>query len=311
MRLRSPILTIAVAVMAVALSTAVILPPHLSAQASKPIVVTSFSILGDLTRQVAGDAVELHSLVGPDADAHTFEPTPADAVLLAKAQLVLVHGMDFDPWFDRLLGASGSRALRVEVSRGLPDPIQAGDHDEHDHGDLDPHVWHDVNNALFMVGQIRDALIRIDGANAAVYQANAARYVGELQTLDRWILDQVGALPTERRKLMTSHESLNYLARRYGFQLIGAALPLSTEAADPFASQVAALVESVKAADVPAIFVENVTNRVIVERIAEAAGVKVAPPLYTDALGAAGGPADTYMKLMQHNIQTIVGALRP
>jgi ABC-type Zn uptake system ZnuABC Zn-binding protein ZnuA len=162
-----------------------------------------------------------------------------------------------------------------------------------------------------MVGQIRDALIRIDGANAAVYQANAARYVGELQTLDRWILDQVGALPTERRKLMTSHESLNYLARRYGFQLIGAALPLSTEAADPFASQVAALVESVKAADVPAIFVENVTNRVIVERIAEAAGVKVAPPLYTDALGAAGGPADTYMKLMQHNIQTIVGALRP
>lgn len=270
-------------------------------------VVASFSILGDLVRQVGGERVDLRVLVGPESDAHTFDPSPADTAAVAEAALVFENGLGFEPWFDRLYAASRSSAKRVVVTAGLAGLIRT---DKDARGEVDPHVWHDVQHAMHMVRVIRDALVQADPANAAAYSANAERYLAELQELDAWIVARVATLPPERRKLVTTHDTFAYFARRYGFVIVGTALgSVSTEAADPSAAQVAALVQEIKAAGVPAIFAENVSNPRLMERIASVAGVQLAPGLYTDALGRPGSPGDSYVKMIRSNVERIVVAL--
>jgi zinc/manganese transport system substrate-binding protein len=276
--------------------------------ASRPKVVATFSILGDLVQQVGGDLVELRTLVGPDGDAHTFEPAPADAVSLAQADIIFENGLDFEPWLDRVYTASGSQAERVAVTDGVtPGQIAAGD----EAGSIDPHAWQDVTATLSMVELIRDALAAADPPHAAAYQANAAGYLATLQTLDSDIQQMVDTLPAERRRLVTNHDALGYFARRYGFEILGDALgSISTEASAPSAAQLASLVEEIKAAGVPAIFTENVENSAVIRQVAQEAGVVVAPPLYTDALGLPGTAGDSYLKMMRYNAETIVAALK-
>jgi ABC-type Zn uptake system ZnuABC Zn-binding protein ZnuA len=185
-------------------------------------------------------------------------------------------------------------------------------HDEHghSHGEYDPHVWHDPNNAMVMVEAIRNALVGADPANAAVYALNADAYLDELRTLDSYIVDAVAQVPEARRKLVTTHDTFGYFARRYGFTVLGTALgSLSTEAADPAAGQIAELVEAIRAAGVPAIFAENIANPALMETIAAEAGVELAPTLYTDALGESGSPGATYLDMVRFNGDTIVTAL--
>jgi len=179
------------------------------------------------------------------------------------------------------------------------------------HGEIDPHVWQDPINTIHMVQAIRDRLAQADPANARTYPANAEPYTVELRRLDAWIVDQVQTVPQERRGLVTSHNTFGYFARRYGFEAAGTALESSsTEAADPSGAKLAMLVENIKAAQVPAIFAENVRNPKLLERVAAAAGVQLAPPLYTDSLGKARGDGDTYLKMMRYNVLTIVQALK-
>ncbi len=270
----------------------------------KPKVIATFSVLEDFVREVAGDKVELVTLVGPDGDAHEFQPTPQDVAAIGDASIVFEIGAGFEShWFDKAFQASGSKAERVVVSRGMM-------LDMHE-GEADPHIWHQVGNAVHMVEKVRDGLIEIDPANASHYRSNAKRYVAKLGVLDDWIVQQVKPLPQERRKLVTSHDTFGYFAKRYGFTVAGSVLPsFSTEAADPSAADFAALVEKIKKEGVPAIFCETSHNAKLVNRLAEAAGVKVAPPLYTDALGPAGNPGATYDGMMRHNVTTIVEALR-
>jgi ABC-type Zn uptake system ZnuABC Zn-binding protein ZnuA len=293
--------------------------------------VASFSILGDLVRNVGGDHIDLRVLVPAGADTHTFEPTPADSAALAKANLIVEIGVGYEGWLDALAKGAGTRATRVAVTQGM-DLIRAeahadekhekhdekpGErtpdkhaHDEHGSSEFDPHVWHDVQRAIHMTGVIRDALIQVDAANAARYRANADRYIAELQALDAWIVARAGAVPPERRKLVTSHDTFSYFARRYGFEIIGTALgSISTEASEPSAGAFAQLVKEIKAAGVPAIFAENVSNPKLMERLAAEAGVTLVPGLYTDALGPPGSAGDTYIKLMRHNVSTITTAL--
>jgi len=282
-------------------------------------VVATFSILGDLVRSVGGDGVELTLLVGPGQDAHTFQPSPADGAKLARADLVFENGLGFEGWLEELYRASGSRARRVVVTEGIAAQKGGPAHAEgeaeaeagHSNGELDPHVWQDVRLASHMAGRIGEALAQADPASAALYRANAERYQQELRTLDAWVVDQVQSLPEARRTLVTNHDSLGYFASRYGFTILGTAIPgVSTEASEPAAADLVKLIGRIKSAQVPAIFVENVANPKLMERIAREAGVAVAPPLYTDALGPPGSPVDSYPKMVRHNVSTIVGALR-
>ncbi|MBA3416513.1 MAG: zinc ABC transporter substrate-binding protein [Chloroflexia bacterium] len=323
-------------------------PPEVSrAQspaAAEPLrVVATFSILGDLVAAVGGDAIELRTIVAAGTDAHTFEPAPDDAIALGEADLVFANGLGFEPWFDQLAEGADAPLPVVVVTDGLEPREAGGEHadeehadeehaedeahadeesgheegeehadeeGDHDHGADDPHVWHDVRNAMAMTEAIRDALIAADPAAAAIYEANATAALAELEALDAWVVEQVATLPEERRKLVTSHDTFGYFADRYGFAVVGTAFDsLSTEGGGPAAREIADLVGEIEAAGVPVIFGENVQNPELMEAVAEEAGVALAPTLYTDALGAPGEEADSYEAMVRHNVETIVAAL--
>jgi len=288
-------------------------------------VVATYSILGDMVQNVGGEAIELKVLVGRDGDVHTFEPTPQDGVALKDAQVIFENGLEFEAWLDELYAASNAQAVRAAVSDGI-EPLAAsveGEHhaeheeqeahseEEHEHGEFDPHIWHSAANAAQMVKNIQNALSAVDPANAAVYQANAEKYLTEIAALETYIKEQVNTLPAERRKLVTTHDTLGYFARDYGFEIVGTALgSISTESGDPAADELAELVNDIKLAGVPSIFAENVANEKLMSQMAVEAGVKLAPMLYTDALGPSGSAGETYLKLMRYNVETIVEALK-
>ena len=270
-------------------------------------VVATFSILGDVAAQVGGDAIKVDTLVGPDGDAHTFEPSPKDGILLHQAQLIFEIGLAFETWLDKLYEASESQAARVVVSQGLT-LLSARSEDDHD---VDPHIWQDVQHVIHITQRVREALIQVAPTEAERYRANAARYIEALQVLDTWVVAQAQSLPASRRKLVTSHDSLGYFAKRYGFTIVGAALGTSTEAAEPSAGAVAALMTRIAAEGAPAIFVENMHNPKLMQRIAVETGVRLPAPLYTDALGPPGSAGATFIQMMRYNVTTIVNALQP
>lgn len=298
--------------------------------AGKLNVVATYSILGDLVKNVGGDKINLRVLVGPDSDPHSYEPTPADSVALAEAKVVFENGLEFETWLDSLFSASGSRATRVTVTDGIellkaeegqehedehghegtPGADEHKEAEGHEHGEYDPHVWHSVTNARQLVKNIQAALVAADPANRATYDANAQAYLAELDALDAFIKAQVNTLPPERRKLVTSHDTFSYFARDYGFEVVATALPAAAEAVEPSAQEFARLVEEIKAAGVPAIFAENTLNPGLMERLAAESGVKLGPTLYTDALGQPGTEGDTFVKMMRYNVQALIGALK-
>lgn len=304
-----------------ALLAALVLPAGVRAQtpAAAPLhVVATFSVLGDLTQAVGGDAIQLTTLIGPGVDAHTYDPSPADLAMLEQADVIVENGLGFEPWLDNFLDSTNFHGERIIASDSITprhtdesDHAAAEGHDEaHAHAGDDPHVWHSVPNAIVMVGNIRDGLQGADPDRASAYDASAAAKIADLQQLDAWVREQVATLPEDRRKLVTSHDTFGYFADTYGFQIIGTALgSLSTEAGDPSARQIAQLIGQIRESGVPAIFAENVANPDLMESIAAEAGVALAPPLYSDALGAPGTPGDTYDGMMRSNVETIVQAL--
>ena len=265
-------------------------------------VVATYSVLGDIVKNVGGDRIALSVLVGPDADTHTFEPTPKENVLLAKAEVVFENGLHFEHWLDKLYQASGCKAPRVVASDGV-EPIELA---ASPIKEVDPHIWHDVANAMVMTEQVRDGLIAVDGANAEYYQQSAQKYLGRLAALDHWVIDTLKDIPDEHRKLVTSHDTFGYFARRYGFTVVGAAIEsATTEAADPSAAQIAQLVDKIKAAGVNTVFTEAMRNPKLMGSVAREAHVQVAPQLYTDALGLQDSDADSYIKMMEHNVRIL------
>jgi zinc/manganese transport system substrate-binding protein len=288
-----------------------------------PKVVATFSVLGDLVKQVGGDRVQLHVLVGPNGDAHTYEPVPKDAALLRDAALVFENGIGFDPWIDGLVASSGTKAKRVRVTNGIeirkPEPdVLAGPGKErptcaHGHtacrGDQDPHVWHDVANAIVMVENIAQALIDADPAYAGNYRLNRDAYIKTLRELDAWVAREVRTIPEKRRVIVTGHDTFGYFAARHGFRTTSILGSVSTEAADPSAKEFAEVVRDVKSLGVAAVFAENISNPRMAEQVARQAGVQVRT-LYTDALGGDGTPVRSYVELVRHNVTTMVEALK-
>lgn len=276
-------------------------------------VVATFSVLGDLVHQVGGDQVALTLLVGPDSDAHTYEPSPADSAALADAQVIVENGVGFESWLDDMVTASGTKATRVVASEGVTLRAAGAQEDAaaHDHGEFDPHVWHNVRNTMQMVKNIQAGLSAADPAHASTYQANADAYLKVLTDLDAYVVAQTATIPAEKRRIVTNHDALGYFCDAYGFMLVGDVLgALSTEAAEPSAQDLAKLADRVRAENVNVIFTENVVSSDVADALARETGVRIGGALYTDALSAPGGPADTYEKMIRANIDTIVGALK-
>ncbi len=276
------------------------------AHADKINAIATTSIIGDVVKNVAGEAVHLVVLVGPDGDAHEYEPIPADSINIAKADIILENGLRLEHWLDKLYSASGSKAKRIIVSQGVsPRVFEGNPHD------VDPHAWQDVSNVVIYTKNIRDALVAIDPANKDKYFTNANDYIRQLQALDAWVLAQVAAIPVDQRKLVTNHDALGYFAKTYGFKMIGAVTPsATTEAADPSAKQTADLLNIIKSNGVHAIFSENMANPKLARTLAQEAGVVVGPELYTDALGPLGSEGETYLKMMRHNVKIFVEYLK-
>jgi zinc/manganese transport system substrate-binding protein len=271
----------------------------LPARAEPLKVVASFSILGDLVRNVGGPSVEVTTLVGPDSDAHVYSPTPADAKKIADAKLIIVNGLGFEGWLPRLVQASGGKVKIVTATDGIA-PLRLGN-------DADPHAWQSVGNAKVYVANIRTALSAADPANAERYRANAEAYLAKLDALDREVRDAMAKLPPARRKVISTHNAFGYFAAAYGIEFI-APLGVSTES-EPSARDIAKIITQVKQAKIPAVFLENVTDPRLMQRISAETGAKVGGTLYSDGLTGEKGDAPTYIDMVRHNIKALTRAL--
>lgn len=309
-----------------------------AAHAAEPLpVVASFSILGDIVREVGGDDIRLGTLVGSDGDAHEYEPTPGDAKKLAAAKVLFVNGLDFEAWLPRLVKASGFAGATVVASKGVTprkfashgDGHEHGakdhdhgdkDHDHahahgadeghhHHHGDADPHAWQNLANGVIYARNVADGLAAADPAHADAYRKRADAYVARLQAADAAARKTFAAIPAERRKVVTSHDAFGYFGDAYGVDFI-AAMGIST-AAEPSAGDVARIIEQVKRDKVPAVFVENITSPRLVQQIARETGAKVGGTLYSDALSKPGQPGATYLEMFEWNVRQLAAALQP
>ena len=286
----------------------------LPAHAAEPLrVVASFSLLGDLVQQVGGDRVAVTTLVGPGADGHVFQPTPAHARQVGQAQLVVSNGLGYEGWMPRLLQSTGYKGPQVVTTKGVK-PIagtRGHNHDhghKHDHGRHDPHAWQSVPNVITYVKNIADGLCTADAAGCPAYRANAERYTAELKTLDADIRAAWAPIPAAQRKVITSHAAYAYYGQAYGVRFLSPQ-GVSTES-EASAKGVAQLVRQIRKEGIKALFVENVSDPRLIEQIARETGVKPSGQLYSDSLTPTGGGAPTYVELMRANTARLVNAVR-
>lgn len=295
--------------LAAALAAALLAPA--AAQAEPVKAVASFSILADLVREIGGDRVAVEALVGPDGDAHVFSPSPADARKVSEARLLVENGLGLEGWMSKLGKAARSQAIVVVASKGVkPRAMEEDDHGHahgHDHGEADPHAWQDVANVKIYATNVRDGLIAADPEGRASYEAKASAYLAKLDALDAEIRAAWARVPAERRKIITSHDAFGYYAAAYGVEIV-APQGVSTET-EASAKDVARIIRQIKAQKIPAVFVETISDRRLVERIARETGAKIGGALYSDALSRPGGPAATYLDMMRSNLREMTGAL--
>ncbi|RAI45646.1 ABC transporter substrate-binding protein [Rhodoplanes roseus] len=283
------------------------------AKAAEPIrVVASFSILGDLVKQIGGPLVAVDLLVGPNVDMHAFQPSPSDSRKFAGAKLVVMNGLGLEGWAERMTKASGYTGPVVIATKGLKalaKPETGHDHDHgHGQGTNDPHAWQSVGNVKLYVANIRDALAAVDPADKAAYVANADAYLAKLDQLDREIRAAFDGVPKDKRQVITAHQAFRYYGAAYGIDFRGA--KGVSEESEPSAREIADLIKLIKKEKVRALFVENISNRRLLDRIAQETDAKVGGTLYSDALSDASGPAPTYIEMMRVNTKAIADALR-
>ena len=293
-------------------------------QATEPTrVVATFSILGDMAKRIGGKHLEITTLVGPGGDTHVYKPTPTAARAVSEADVLIVNGLDFEGWLDRLIDASDFNGTRSVATKGvapisfendLDNHTEGEHHDDHGeehayhhHGAFDPHAWMDPQNAIIYADNITVALAQADPDNAAIFYKNRAAYVAEIQALDADIRKLVAGLPDNRRTVVTSHDAFQYFGRTYGLTFI-APQGLSTDSAAS-AKGVARLIERIRAEGISAVFVENIADPRLLQQIAQETGATIGGTLYPGALSGQDGPAPTYLDMMRHNAKTLVHAL--
>lgn len=284
------------------------LPAAPLAAAGKPTVVATFSVLGDMVANVAGDHIDLVTIVGPNGDTELYQPTLADSRTIAGARIVFVNDLndEFEPWLEPLLKQSGFTGTKVVASRGAKTITAEEEHPisgKEAAPVIDQHAWLDPRNGIVYVKNIAQALERADPANAADYRARAASYVKQLQSIDAWIRTEMTAVPVSKRRIIASHDSLQYLAKACGITLI--AINGWTNKSEPSAAELARLARQIEVERVHALFLDSITDPRAMERIAKETGAVITGTLYGDALSAPGGEAGTYIEMIRHDVATL------
>jgi zinc/manganese transport system substrate-binding protein len=262
-------------------------------------VVASFSILGDLAKNVGGNRVDVTTLVGADGDVHVYTPAPGDARKIADADLLVINGLGLEGWLPRLLQVSSAKVPIVTATKGIA-PLKLG-------SEADPHAWQSVANAKSYVANIRDALIAADPADAGSFRKNAQSYLAKLDALDHEVREAVAQIPPSRRKVISTHDAFGYFASAYGIQFI-APIGVSTES-EASAKDIADIVAQIKAEKIPAVFLEKMSDPRLIRRIAAETGAKIGGTLYSDSLTDEKGDAPTYIDMVRHNIKALTSAL--
>jgi zinc/manganese transport system substrate-binding protein len=271
--------------------------------ADKLHLVASFSVLGDMVGRIAGDHAEVATLVGPDGDAHTFEPSPADAKEVASAKVVFVNGLGLDQWIESLAHSAEYQGPVVTVSSGIKTRTMIEDNETI----TDPHAWQDLRNGEIYAANIAAALIAADPQNAADYTKARDAYVAELAALDNDVRQQIGAIPAAKRRVITSHDAFGYFGAAYGVEFL-APEGLSTES-EASAGDLKKLMTQIKTEGIKALFLENITDPRMMTMIANETGVELGGSLFSDALSPPDGPAPTYVAMFKNNVPKLVAGM--
>jgi zinc/manganese transport system substrate-binding protein len=284
-------------------------PAAARAQDKLPVVAT-FSILGDLTQRIGGDHVQVLTLVGPDSDAHVFQPGPRESAELANSSVLIANGLEFEPWLHRLEESSGFKGKMIEASVGIT-PLAIEEHEGeegHHHGAVDPHAFQDLSNARIYAANIAKGLSEAAPDHAADFKANADKLIADMTALDQELKRAFAAIPAERRRVLTSHDAFRYFGRAYGIEFVSVQ-GVSTEA-EASAEDLAKIVRQARDGHLSAIFLENMTDPRLAETVAQESGVKIGGELYADALSDLNGPAPDYLSLMRYNAKQLLAAMR-
>lgn len=278
-----------------------------AASSALPLVVATNTIVCDLTKQIAATSVNLQCLIEPGTDPHVYQPKPGDRKAIEQAKLILYGGYDFESGLIKLIQATSNSVTKVAVNElAVPNPQKF---EEDGKTVTDPHVWHHAQNGVAMAKVINESLSKLKPAQANFYSKNTQKITSEINQIDTWIKSQVGTIPKQNRKLVTTHDALGYYAQAYGIPVERALGGISTEAA-PTASRVSTLVKDLKTTGVPTIFAEVTTDSKLITAVAKNANVKVSErELYADSLGEKGSEADSYQKMLIANTQSIVEGL--
>jgi len=292
----------------VVLSVMVMLSAGFARAADKPIVVATFSVLADMVANVAGDHVELATIVGPDGDTELYQPTLADSRTVAGARIVFMNDLndEFEPWLEPLLKQAGFGGAKVVVSRGAKTLTAAEEHaisGKELAPAIDQHAWMDPKNGIVYVKNIAGALARADPANAADYRVRAAAYIKDLQAVDAWARTEMADVPAAKRRIISSHDAFEYLAKAYSITLIS--IYGWTNKREPSAAEVSRLAQQVEQEHVRALFLDSITDPRVMERVATETGAAIGGTLYGDALSRPGGEADTYIQMLRYDITTL------
>lgn len=281
---------------AISLATAV---TSLPAMAKDLKVVASFSILGDMVEQVVGDLGMVETIVGPDADAHVYQPSVADARAVAQADIIFMNGLGFETWSETIVAESGTKAAVFAATEGVT-PLVINN-------EPDPHAWNSLKNGIQYVENIAKGLAKVAPKNAAKFDANAKAYIAKLEALDAKAKAAIAKLPKENRTVVTAHDAFGYMEQAYGLTFL-APVGIDTEA-EPSAKDLAQLIAQIKKDGVAALFVENITSPALVKQISAETGIEVGGRLFSDALSERGGPATSYIAMFEHNMTSLVSAL--
>ncbi len=267
-------------------------------------VVASFSVLGDIVRQIAGDHADVITLVGPNGDAHTFDPSPADAAKLADAALVVSNGLGLDGWLERLAKSADYKGAVAVASDGIQARHMTEVEGSTKKEVTDPHAWQNLQNGVIYVRNIEAALEMADPTNATAYKHAAEKYTSELLALDAEIRLAFTAVPKAKRRVITSHDAFGYFGAAYGVDFL-APEGISTET-EPSAGDVAKLVDQIRAEHIKSLFIENMTDARLVTIIGKETGAVVGGTLYSDALSPPDGPAPTYIAMFKNNVPKLI-----
>jgi zinc/manganese transport system substrate-binding protein len=291
------------------LSCSLLLGYSLPVKANQPIpVIASFSILGDMIQTVGGDAVSVTTLVGPDSDAHGYQPTSDNLKAVSAAQIVFVNGLGFDSWMDKLANSAAYHGKIAIATTGIqPRTMIEAENGAQPETITDPHAWQDLRNGLVYVDNITATLSQALPDQASAIQQRANAYKNQIKALDADIRTRISALPAEKRIVMTSHDAFGYFGAAYGIKF-EAPYGLSTET-EPSAKAIARLVDQMRQTGVKTVFMENMTNPKLIEQLGKDGGATLGGTLYADALSPAKGAAPTYLLMFKHNLSQLLPAM--